>query len=151
VRRCSAAFCSLPVAGARVPPLIQPPPCQHRSQRNTSRFPANQNCGNCSKISSSAPLTLLDYFTPLNTVSESNGDFGSGGPLLLPDVVDASGTTRHLAVGAEKDQNIYVVDRDNMGKFNPTTNNIYQEITGQLADGMWSKPATSTTPSTSPR
>jgi hypothetical protein len=111
---------------------------------NTSGFPANQNCGNCfAKISSSAPLTLLDYFTPLNTVSESNGDvdFGSGGPLLLPDVVDVSGTTRHLAVGAGKDQNIYVVDRDNMGKFNSTANNIYQEISGQLADGMWSKPS----------
>ena len=81
--------------------------------------------------------------TPLNTVSESNGDvdFGSGGPLLLPDVVAASGTARHLAVGAGKDQNIYVVDRDNMGKFNSTANNIYQEITGQLADGMWSKPS----------
>lgn len=111
---------------------------------NTSGFPANQNCGNCfAKVSSSAPLTLLDYFTPVNTVAESNGDvdFGSGGPLLLPDVVAVSGTTRHLAVGAGKDQNIYVVDRDNMGKFNSTANNIYQEITGQLADGMWSKPS----------
>jgi hypothetical protein len=111
---------------------------------NTSGFPANQNCGNCfAKVSSSTPMTLLDYFTPLNTVAESNGDvdFGSGGPLLLPDVVAVSGTTRHLAVGAGKDQNIYVVDRDNMGKFNSTANNIYQEITGQLADGMWSKPS----------
>ena len=111
---------------------------------NTSGFPANQNCGNCfAKVSSSTPMTLLDYFTPLNTVAESNGDvdFGSGGPLLLPDVVAVSGTTRHLAVGAGKDQNIYVVDRDKMGKFNSTANNIYQEITGQLADGMWSKPS----------
>jgi len=111
---------------------------------SASGFPANNNCGNCfAKLSSSATLALADYFTPLNTVSESNGDvdFGSGGPLLLPDVVAASGTARHLAVGAGKDQNIYVVDRDNMGKFNSTANNIYQEITGQLADGMWSKPS----------
>ena len=107
-------------------------------------FPANKNCGNCfAKISSSAPLTLLDYFTPLNTVSESNSDtdFGSGGPLLLPDVVDSNGTTRHLAVGSGKDANIYVVDRDQMGKFNASQNNIYQQISGQLSGGMWAKPS----------
>jgi hypothetical protein len=107
-------------------------------------FPANKNCGNCfAKISSSATLTLLDYFTPLNTVSESNSDtdFGSGGPLLLPDLVDSTGATRHLAVGSGKDANIYVVDRDNMGKFNPSRDNIYQQINGQLSGGVWSKPS----------
>ncbi len=107
-------------------------------------FPANKNCGNCfAKISSSAPLTLLDYFTPLNTVSESNADtdFGSGGPLLLPDIVDSNGTTRHLAVGSGKDSIIYVVDRDNMGKFNASQDNIYQQITGQISGGVWSKPS----------
>jgi hypothetical protein len=107
-------------------------------------FPANKNCGNCfAKISSTAPLTLLDYFTPLNTVSESNSDtdFGSGGPLLLPDVVDSNGATRHLAVGSGKDANIYVVDRDNMGKFNASQNNIYQQINGQLSGGMFAKPS----------
>ncbi len=107
-------------------------------------FPANKNCGNCfAKISSSAPLTLLDYFTPLNTVSESNADtdFGSGGPLLLPDVVDSNGTTRHLAVGSGKDSIIYVVDRDNMGKFNSGQDNIYQQINGQISGGVWAKPS----------
>ena len=107
-------------------------------------FPANKNCGNCfAKISSSAPLTLLDYFTPLNTVSESNADtdFGSGGPLLLPDVVDSNGTTRHLSVGSGKDSIIYVVDRDNMGKFNASQDNIYQQITGQISGGVFSKPS----------
>jgi hypothetical protein len=111
---------------------------------NPAGLPANGNCGNCfAKISSSAPLTLLDYFTPMNTVSESDADtdFGSGGPLLLPDMTDSSGNTRHLAVASGKDSNIYVVDRDNMGKFNPTQNNIYQEIDGQLAGGMWAKPS----------
>jgi hypothetical protein len=107
-------------------------------------FPANSNCGNCfAKISSAAPLKLLDYFTPLNTVSESNADadFGSGGPLLLPDVLDGTGKTRHLAVGSGKDANIYVVDRDNMGKFNASKDNIYQQINGQLGGGVWAKPS----------
>jgi hypothetical protein len=112
---------------------------------DTNGFPVNKNCGNCfAKVSSTAPLTLLDYFTPLNTVSESNADtdFGSGGPVLLPDVVDSTGTTRHLAVGSGKDANIYVVDRDNMGKFNASNDNsIYQQINGQLAGGVWAKPS----------
>jgi hypothetical protein len=111
---------------------------------DTKGFPANGNCGNCfAKISSTAPLTLLDYFTPLNTVSESNADtdFGSGGPLLLPDVVDSTGKTRHVAVGSGKDANIYVVDRDNMGKFNASQNNIYQEMDSQLSGGVFAKPS----------
>jgi len=111
---------------------------------NASGFPTNENCGNCfAKISSTAPMTLLDYFTPLNTVSESNGDvdFGSGGPLLLPDLVDGTGKTRHLAVGSGKDANIYVLDRDNMGKFNGNVDNIYQLISGQLSGGEYAKPS----------
>jgi hypothetical protein len=110
---------------------------------NTSGFPANANCGQCYvKVSPNPPMKLLDYFTPSNTVSESNADtdFGSGGPLLLPDLVDANGTTRHLAVGSGKDAIIYLVDRDNMGKFNGSTDNIYQQINGQIG-GVWSKPS----------
>jgi len=111
---------------------------------NTSGFPSQRDCGNCYvKVSSIAPLTLLDYFTPLNTVAESNvdEDLGSGGPLLLPDVTDASGKTRHLAVGSGKDAIIYVLDRDNMGKFSATQNSIYQQISGQLAGGEFAKPS----------
>jgi Immunoglobulin domain len=107
-------------------------------------FPSKGDCGNCfAKISSATPLQLLDYFTPLNTVSESAADvdFGSGGPLLLPDIIDSTGKTRHLAIGAGKDTNIYIVDRDNMGKFNATQDNIYQLITGQLASRVDSKPS----------
>jgi hypothetical protein len=107
-------------------------------------FPANGNCGNCFvKLSTSSGLTLADYFTPHNTVSESNGDvdFGSGGGILLVDVTDSGGKTRHLSVGAGKDALIYVVDRDSMGKFNANTDQIYQEISGQLGGGVFSMPA----------
>jgi hypothetical protein len=117
-------------------------------------FPANANCGNCfAKISSSAPLKLLDYFTPLNTVSQSAADIdvGSGGPLLLPDVVDSNGATRHLALGSGKDANIYVLDRDNMGKFNASRDNIYQQISGQLAAAYSQSRAISTVPCTTAR
>jgi hypothetical protein len=111
---------------------------------NSNSFPTNGDCGNCFvKVSSTTPITLLDYFTPLNTVSESDADtdFGSGGELLIPDVVDNSGQTHHLAVGSGKDTIIYVVDRDNMGKFNGSADNIYQQINGQLSGGVYSKPS----------
>jgi hypothetical protein len=52
--------------------------------------------------------------------------------MLLPDLTDGSGVMKHLAVGAGKDGNIYVVDRDNMGKFNASRNNIYQQLTGAI-------------------
>jgi hypothetical protein len=110
----------------------------------SSGFPSQGDCGNCYvKVSSAAPPKLLDYFTPLNTVTASNADqdFGSGGPLLLPDIMDAAGQTRHLAIGSGKDAIIYVLDRDNLGKFSSTQNNIYQQISGQLASGEYGKPS----------
>lgn len=68
-----------------------------------------------------------------NTVDESNNDrdLGSGGAVVLPDMTDSSGITRHLAIGAGKGSNIYLVNRDNMGKFNPHNDDaIYQELDG---------------------
>jgi len=111
---------------------------------NANGFPTNGNCGNCFvKLSTSGGLQLTDYFTPHNTVAESNADqdFGSGGGILLLDVTDSGGTTRHLSVGAGKDALIYVVDRDSMGKFNAGTDQIYQEISGQLGGAVFSMPA----------
>src|SRR5260370_6908673 len=91
----------------------------------------NRSYGNSFvRLSTSGGLKVGDYFTPYNTKAEDSADqdFGSAGPLLLPDMVDASNTTRHLAVGAGKDGNLYVVNRDNMGQFNSTKNNIYQQF-----------------------
>jgi PQQ-like domain len=107
-------------------------------------FPVNGDCGNCFvKLSTSSGLKLADYFTPHNTMAESNADqdFGSGGGIVLLDVTDSGGNTRHLSVGAGKDSLIYVVNRDSMGKFNASTDQIYQEITGQLGGGVYSMPA----------
>src|SRR5438094_759207 len=111
---------------------------------NAQGFPSNADCGNCFvKISTGTGLKLVDYFTPHNTVAESSADldFGSGGAILLPDVQDAGGVTKHLSVGAGKDALIYVVDRENMGKFNASTDQIYQEISGQLGGQVFSMPA----------
>jgi hypothetical protein len=106
-------------------------------------MPSNGDCGNCFvKLAPAPKMALSDYFTPLNTVSESNADidFGSGGPLLLPDLKDSAGGTHQLAVGIGKDENIYVVDRNNMGKFNSSKNAIYQQISGILPDAYDSSP-----------
>lgn len=108
-------------------------------------FPKSGDYGNAfMKLSTiSNQLAVADYFDMSNTVSESGGDvdLGSGGALVLPDMVDGSGHTRQLAVGAGKDGNLYLVDRTNMGKFSPTTNAIYQQLSGALPGGIWSMPA----------
>jgi hypothetical protein len=111
---------------------------------NANGFPSSGDYGNSFlKISTSSGLAVADYFATFDTVAQSNADndLGSGGVLLLPDLMDGSGMTRHLALGAGKDGNIYVVDRDNMGKFNPSTNSNYQEISGALGGGVFSKAA----------
>jgi hypothetical protein len=47
-----------------------------------------------------------------------------------------------LIVGAGKDSNIYIGNRDNLGKFNATADsNIYQIVTGGVANPVFSTPA----------
>ncbi len=112
---------------------------------NAGGFPNGGDYGNSFvKISSSGGnLAVADYFAMSGEIDEStgDGDLGSGGVMLLPDVTDANGTVRHLAVGAGKDGNIYVVNRDNMGKFTSVGNNIWQELHGVLGNGVWATPA----------
>lgn len=109
-----------------------------------SGFPSNGNFGNAFiKLSTSGGLAVADYFEMFNQQQENSTDtdLGSGGALVLPDLGDGAGHTVHLAVGAGKDSNIYVVNRDAMGKFDPSRNNIYQELAGALPGGVWSMPA----------
>jgi outer membrane protein assembly factor BamB len=95
-------------------------------------FPARRHFGNSFlKIREvKGRLQVADYFTmfDVQTENDHDGDLGSGGPLVLPDMLDADGTVRHLVVGAGKDLNIYLLDREAMGKFNLKRNNIYQEL-----------------------
>jgi hypothetical protein len=108
-------------------------------------FPNQGDYGNSFlKLSlASGTLGVSDYFTMYNEVDESGNDLdlGSGGILLLPDMTDGRGMVRHLAVGAGKDGNLYVVNRDAMGRFNGNSNRIWQELQGALSGGVWSTPA----------
>lgn len=112
---------------------------------NAQGFPVHGDFGNAFlKIATSnRQLAVADYFEMSNQSAEnsSDQDLGSGGALVLPDLTDSSGQTRHLAAGAGKDANIYIVDRDSLGKFNPNSNNIYQEVSGALAGSVFSTPA----------
>jgi outer membrane protein assembly factor BamB len=108
-------------------------------------FPSEGDFGNAFlKISTgNNQLAVADYFEMMDQDSQNalDWDLGSGGTLVLPDLADSTGATRHLAVGAGKDGHIYVVDRDSMGKFNPSANNVYQELDSVLGASVFSMPA----------
>ena len=114
------------------------------SALNSKGFPNNGNFGNAFlKLSTSGGLAVADYFEMSNQQSEnaSDVDLGSGGALVLPDFTDGSGNVRHLAVGAGKDGHLYVVNRDSMGKFHSSSNDIYQELPNVLGGGIFGMPA----------
>jgi hypothetical protein len=114
---------------------------------NANGFPVSSDFGNAIiKLSTNGGLAVADYFETYNTVleSEEDEDLGSGGEVLLPDQMDAGGMVHHLIVGAGKDSNIYLADRDNLGKFSasgPIDSNIYQEVTNVLGGQVFSTPA----------
>jgi hypothetical protein len=112
---------------------------------NGQGFPVNGDYGNgMLKLSTSNGLAVADYFEMFNTVDESNQDLdlSSGGVLVLPDISVTAGKPVHLVIGAGKDGNIYIANRDNMGKWNPNDNsNLYQELTAALPNGEFSVPA----------
>jgi hypothetical protein len=112
---------------------------------DTNGFPNKQDYGNgFVKISTSGgTLQVADYFNMSNTTNESNADadLGSGSAMVLPDGNFGTTGTLHLAVGAGKDGHLYVVDRNNLGKFSASANNVYQDLPGVLPNGVWGVPA----------
>ena len=91
-------------------------------------------------------MNVGDHFTPFNQ-ADLNGrdaDVASGGVLLLPDQT-AGGHTR-LMVQVGKEGRIYLMDRDSLGGYNSSSDNIVQEIpvnpsTSFSISGLWSIPA----------
>ncbi len=90
-------------------------------------------------------LSVADWFTPWNQGSLSNGDVdvGSGGLVLLPDLPPGS-QYLHLLTQMGKEGKIYLINRDNMGRYcsscNGVDTNIVQEIPG-ASTGIWGSPA----------
>ena len=90
---------------------------------------------------SGATFPVLSYFTPLDQASLDSGDMdlGSGGVLLLPDIT-VSLVTKSYLVQAGKDGNIYLADRSSLGGFSSSSNNVVQEVSGQLPGGIFGSP-----------
>ena len=75
-------------------------------------------------------LSVLDYFTPDDnfTLAANDVDLGAGSNILVPN--NTSSTPRET-IGGGKDGNIFVVNRDKMGGYNPPpvdTNNVIQTV-----------------------
>lgn len=86
-------------------------------------------------------LKVVDYFTPFNqaALNSVDRDLGSGAPIVLPDSV-GSATHPHLLLGSGKEGKIYLIDRDNMGKFSPSTDRVVQ-TQGNAINGSLDTPA----------
>lgn len=68
------------------------------------------------------PLAPNGYFSPFdqNEMNVENLDLGAGGPLVLP---EQPGTYPHLLLAAAKTRSLYLLNRDNMGHFQSSSNN----------------------------
>ena len=67
-------------------------------------------------------LKIADWFSPHNNneLNKNDLDFGSGGALLIP------GTD--LLVCGGKEAKIFLIDRNNMGHFNPDNDNQIVQV-----------------------
>jgi hypothetical protein len=74
------------------------------------------------RLAEGAPSSPLDYFTPFDQseMDVENADLGSSGPMILPDQLSQRS---HLLFGAAKNGSMYLVDRDEMGHFQSSSNN----------------------------
>jgi hypothetical protein len=91
------------------------------------------------KLSTTGGLSVSDYFTPddQSTLDSEDLDLGIGAGLIPPE--PASGKYAEI-ISAGKLSTIYVINRNGMGKFNPTRNNAIQTVTGSI-NGYRSSPA----------
>jgi hypothetical protein len=73
-------------------------------------------------------LTVSQYFTPSDQMSDQNSDqdFGSGGAAVLVD--QPSSPVPHLVIGGGKDGFLYLLNRDAMGGLDPSNSSAWQRI-----------------------
>jgi hypothetical protein len=90
------------------------------------------------KLSTTSGLAVADYFTPLDQASldANDTDFGSGAATVLVDQPTAP--VPHLVIGGGKQGNLFVLNRDNLGKFNSSTNNIVETV--NLGNSIFATP-----------
>jgi hypothetical protein len=85
-----------------------------------------------------ASMQVNGWFSPDDEYNLEGGDvdLGSGAPVLLPDQTVGP---QHLLVQLGKDGVIYLINRDSMGFFNASTNQVVQYF--QATTGFWGTPA----------
>ena len=83
---------------------------------------------------------VADYFTPWDQamLNSYNTDVSSGGVLLLPDQPGAP--YPHLLVQAGKEGTVDLVNRDNMGHYNPAGDTQIVQTLPHLVDGVFGGP-----------
>ncbi|MGH9824087.1 MAG: Ig-like domain-containing protein, partial [Blastocatellia bacterium] len=83
---------------------------------------------------------MVDWFTPFNEASlDSNDlDMGSGAPMVLP---DQSSEPQHLLVMAGKNGTIYLLNRDTMGEYHSSTDDVVDKVPSPSGSKNWSAPA----------
>ncbi len=98
------------------------------------------NWGECFLKINGNTLQVTDYFCPYNheKLDEGDADLGTSGLLLLPDGV-GSATHRRLMFSGGKVGSLYLADRDDLGHFDATKNNVVQEIELTDSNGRNSK------------
>ena len=81
--------------------------------------------------------TVLDLFTPADwsSLDQSDGDFGSGGVMVLP---DQQGAYPHLAVAAGKEGNLFFMNEDSLGGYSSSSNNV---LGTYYIGGCWCGPS----------
>ena len=84
--------------------------------------------------------TISDEFTTNQqaNLDAEDGDVGAGGMVLLP---TQSGTYAHLAVQVGKSGTLFLLNRDNLGGYNTTADQVLQAQAYATANGAWSTPA----------
>jgi len=84
---------------------------------------------------------VADYFTPWDQamLNSYDTDVASGGVLLLPDQLGAP--YPHLLVQVGKEGTIDLVNRDNMGHFNPGGDTQIVQTLRDVIGGVWGGPA----------
>jgi len=92
----------------------------------------------------SSGLTLLDYFTPTDQaqLNSNDLDLGASGPMLPP--FQSGAAQPNLVIEGGKDGKVYLINRDNLGKFNSSTNSNVETVALGHAfptNGLFSTPA----------
>jgi len=90
------------------------------------------------RLSTASGLSVADYFTPLDQASldANDTDFGSGAATILVD--QPAGPVTRLVIGGGKQGNLFLLNRDSMGKFSSSTNDVIQTV--NLGNSIFATP-----------